>query len=165
MKKALSMLLVFVMVFTMLPVYAAAAESETTVYFDTDFEDSMTVGDTFTFSAYLANNPGMATMTVSLKWNEDVVKFNGFAMEYNEETEEEELVTDVFKSVWTPVFNPWLGIITASRTRNTKKEGLLFVANFEIIGTGDLELGLKDTDRTEFEMCDQDITVIDVAFD
>ena len=165
MKKVLSMLLVFVMVFTMLPVYAAAAESETTVYFDTDFEDSMTVGDTFTFSAYLANNPGMATMTVSLKWNEDVVKFNGFAMEYNEETEEEELVTDVFKSVWTPVFNPWLGIITASRTRNTKKEGLLFVANFEIIGTGDLGLGLKDTDRTEFEMCDQDINVIDVAFD
>ena len=57
-------------------VFSPSPESETTVYFDTDFENDMTVGDTFTFSAYLENNPGMATMTVSLKWNEDVVKFH-----------------------------------------------------------------------------------------
>lgn len=165
MKKALSLLLSIVMVFSLLPLTAFAAEGETTISFETTFAEGMQVGDTFTVTGYLANNPGMCTMTLSLKWNDEVVKFTGFATEYDEESEEELLVTDVFKSVWTPEVNHELGIIVAYRAKNTTKEGTLFVANFEVIGSGELGLGLKDTDATEFEMANADMEDIDVTID
>ena len=165
MKKTLSWLLVIAMVFSLMPVNVFAAEGDTRVYFATDFEEEMTIGDTFTVTGYLENNPGMATMTVSLKWNEDVVKFNGFATEFDEDMEEDVLVTDVFKSVWDPAVNHELGIITASRAKNTSKEGVLFVANFEIVGSGDLELALKEADETEFQMANQDLDNINPVID
>ena len=165
MKKALSLLLSIVMVFSLLPLTAFAAEGETTISFETTFAEGMQVGDTFTVTGYLANNPGMCTMTLSLKWNDEVVKFTGFATEYDEESEEELLVTDVFKSVWTPEVNHELGIIVTYRAKNTTKEGTLFVANFEVIGSGELGLGLKDTDATEFEMANADMEDIDVTID
>lgn len=164
MKRVLSLLLTLVMVFSLIPV-AAFADGNAAISFETTFAETMTVGDTFTVTANLANNPGMATMTVSLKWNEDAVKFNGFETEYDEDMEEDVLVTDVFKSVWEPVVNYDLGIITASRTKNTTKSGTLFVANFEIVGSGDLEIALKDADATEFEMANADMEDIAVTFD
>lgn len=165
MKKVMSLLLAIVMAIGLLPTAAFAAETDPTISFDTTFEDTMTVGDTFTVTASLANNPGMATMTLSLKWNEDVVKFTGFATEYDEDLEEDILVTDVFKTVWEPVVNYELGIIVAARAKDTKKEGTLFVANFEVVGSGELGIGLKDTDRTEFEMVNAAMEVIEPTID
>ena len=165
MKKVISLLLAIVMVIGLLPTAAFAAETDPAISFETTFEDTMTVGDTFTVTAALANNPGMATMTLSLKWNEDAVKFNGFATEYDEDMEEDILVTDVFKTVWEPVVNYELGIIVAARAKDTKKEGTLFVANFEVVGSGELGIGLKDTDRTEFEMVNAAMEVIEPTID
>lgn len=165
MKKVISLLLAIVMVIGLLPTAAFAAETDPAISFETTFEDTMTVGDTFTVTASLANNPGMATMTLSLKWNEDAVKFNGFATEYDEDMEEDILVTDVFKTVWEPVVNYELGIIVAARAKDTKKEGTLFVANFEVVGSGELGIGLKDTDRTEFEMVNAAMEVIEPTID
>ena len=52
MKKALSLLLAFVMVLSLVPmtVFAAAAP---TIYFETNFTEDMTVGDTFYVTANL----------------------------------------------------------------------------------------------------------------
>ena len=166
MKKTLSLLMAIVLVFSMIPTVAFAAEGDPTISFETTFEDTMTVGDTFTVTGSFVNNPGVVTMTLSLKWNEDVVKFTGFDTEYDEDEEADVLVSDVFGAMAT-VFNNDLGIIAASRTQgtNTKKTGTLFVANFEIIGSGELELGLKDADATEFEIANADMEDIDVAID
>lgn len=164
MKRALSLLLAIVMVLGLVPM-AAFADGEPTISFETTFEDSMIVGDTFTVTASLANNPGVASMTVSLKWNDEAVNFTGFETAYDEELGEDALVTDVFKSVWEPVVNHELGIITAARTKDTKKSGTLFVANFEITGSGELGIGLKDTDISEFQMKPAEGENLAVTFD
>ena len=145
---------------------AAFAEGNPTISFETTFEDTMTVGDTFTVTGSLANNPGIATMTLSLQWNEDAVKFSGFETEYDEDEEADVLKSDVFGAMATAV-NHNLGIIAGSRTQgtNTKKNGTLFVANFEIVGSGDLDIALKDADATEFEMANADMEDIAVTFD
>ena len=165
MKRVLSLLLAIVMVFGLIPM-AAFAEGNPTISFETTFADTMTVGDTFTVTGSLANNPGIATMTLSLQWNEDAVKFSGFETEYDEDEEADVLKSDVFGAMAT-VVNHDLGIIAGARTQgtNTKKNGTLFVANFEIVGSGDLDIALKDADATEFEMANADMEDIAVTFD
>ncbi len=165
MKRVLSLLLAIVMVFGLIPM-AVFADGEPIISFETTFVDTMTVGDTFTVTGSLANNPGIATMTLSLQWNEDAVKFSGFETEYDEDEEADVLKSDVFGAMAT-VVNHDLGIIAGSRTQgtNTKKNGTLFVANFEIVGSGDLDIALKDTDATEFEMANADMEDIAVTFD
>lgn len=165
MKRVLSLLLAIVMVFGLIPM-AAFAEGNPTISFETTFVDTMTVGDTFTVTGSLANNPGIATMTLSLQWNEDAVKFSGFETEYDEDEEADVLKSDVFGAMAT-VVNHDLGIIAGARTQgtNTKKNGTLFVANFEIVGSGDLDIALKDADATEFEMANADMEDIAVTFD
>ena len=164
MKKTISLLLAIIMVLSLIPITAFAADTAT-ISFDTTFTEGMAAGDTFTVTANLANNPGVAAMTLTLKWNEDVVKFNGFATEYDGEMEEDVLVTDVFKTVWTPDVNHQVGTLGAYRNTNTKKEGVLFVANFEIVGSGELNIGLKDADLSEFEMVNQDQESVAVTVD
>lgn len=164
MKKLLSMLLVMAMVLTMMPAMTFAVDT-TTISFETDFTNELAVGDSFTVTAYLANNPGMATITLSLDWNENAVQFDGFAYEYDEEAEEDVMVTDVFKTVWSPVVNDVLGIINATRPRNTKKEGKLFVANFTIVGEGELGIGLKNADETEFQIRNENSETVNATLD
>ena len=164
MKKLLSMLLVMAMVLTMMPAMTFAVDT-TTISFETDFTNDLAVGDSFTVTAYLANNPGMATITLSLDWNENAVQFDGFAYEYDEEAEEDVMVTDVFKSVWSPVVNDVLGIINATRPRNTKKSGKLFVANFTIVGEGELGIGLKTADETEFQIRNENSETVNATLD
>jgi len=165
MKKTLSWLLAVAMVLSMMTMAVSAAETDPTISFETTFEDTMTVGDTFTVTAFVANNPGVNAMTVSLKWNEDVVNFTGFETEYDEDLEEDVLVTDVFKTVWTPTVNYDLGIITAYRAKDTTKSGKLFVANFEIIGSGELGIALKDADASELQMSGAESGNLDINLD
>ena len=152
MRKTLSLLLAIIMVFSLLPLTAFAA-GDARIYFDTTFEDGMEAGDTFTVTGYLENNPGIYSMCLTLKWNDKVVKFNGFETEYDEDAEEDVLKSDVFAALSIAV-NHKLGIVTGYRTQttNTKKNGTLFVANFEIISGGDMGLGLKTDDATEYEI-------------
>ena len=167
MKKTIAFILAIVMVFSLMPMTAFAAEEDGTISFETTFTDDMAVGDTFQVTGLLSNNPGIYTMTVSLKWNEDVVRFTGFDTEYDEDEEADVLLSDVFSAMPALVYNNELGIIVGCRTgaTNTKKNGSLFVANFEIIGSGDLDIALKDTDRTEFEMVNFDMEVLTPMFD
>ena len=161
MKRALSLLLVIVMVFNLVTM-TVFADGVPTISFETTFTDEKTVGDTFTVTASLAENPGIYNMTLSLKWNDSVVKFNGFETEFDEDTEENVLKSDVFSALPSLAVNHEEGIIAGSRTgsTNTTKNGDLFTAIFEIVGSGDLEIGLKNTDRTEFEMVNVDQGVI-----
>ena len=77
MKKALSMLLAIVMVLSMLNMSVFAA-SNPTISLETDFTPDLEVGDTFTVTANLAGNTRFDGLALSLKWNENAVRFTGF---------------------------------------------------------------------------------------
>lgn len=143
MKKTLSLLLAIVMVFSLLPLTAFAATAGGKITFTTTFEEGMTVGDTFTVTATLEANPGIASFANQLTWNDKVLQFEGFTTAYNEADEEDQLVTDLFPSSW--VVNHDIGYAALARSKNTSKLGQLYEANFTIIAGGDLNLGLAQT--------------------
>ena len=126
MKKALSLLLAFVMVLSLVPmtVFAAAAP---TIYFETNFTEDMTVGDTFYVTANLKDNVVFSTMTLSLKWNESAISFTGFNVDRRGG-----LDTEVY-TYSAPVFNQKLGIVTGSDYLGYDTNGRIFTANFKII--------------------------------
>ena len=79
MKKVLSMMLILAMVLSMLPVTTFAADTAN-ISFSTDFNESLEMGQTFEVTASLSNNPTFGTMTLTMDWNPDVVRFAGFKM-------------------------------------------------------------------------------------
>lgn len=137
MKKTLCVLIALCMVFTMLPVNVMAAGIPT-LYFETTYEEGMTIGDTFTVVGYFENNPTVGTMTVDLDWNEDVLQFNGF-----DANKRGNIISEVFDSTAgyvTPVVNQSEGIIVAVDVYGYDLDGVLYTANFEIIGEGEMDL-------------------------
>ena len=78
MKKSIAMLLAIVMVFSILPISVFATETGGTITFATNFDNNLGKGDVFTVTATLSDNPGIASFTNMLKWNNEVVKFTGF---------------------------------------------------------------------------------------
>ena len=154
MKKALSMLIAIVMVLSMLPMAAFAAETGGKITFTTDFEEGMGVGDTFSVTATLSENPGIASFANQLKWNDKVVKFTGFA---NDPDDEEYKYTEVMAKGWVVVTNDETGFFTAAIESNKTKNGDLYTANFEIIAGGELGLGLVATETgvNEFIFADE----------
>lgn len=104
MKKTVSMLLVFAMVLTMMPMTVFAA-SNPNIYFETDFTTDLGVGDAFTVTANLENNESFGALTLSLKWNENAVAFTGFNV-----TKRGALETEVY-TYTAPVINQDLGIV------------------------------------------------------
>ena len=148
MKKVLSMLLVLAMVLTIVPVSAFAANN-VTITFSTDFTNDLEVGDSFTVTASLANNPTTGTITLSLDWNANAIKFTGFNVNGRV------LESDVFNTALgygAPVINQQLGIIQATDYLGYDLNGILFTANFEIVGSGELGIGLKNGSGEEFQM-------------
>lgn len=148
MKKALSMLLAIVMVLSLLPMNVFAA-SNPTISLTTDFTTELEVGGTFTVTAKLADNTRFDGLTLTLKWNENAVKFTGFNS--NRGT----LVSDVCGGEgYTPASGNTNGKFVALDTTGYgyDKNGMIFVANFEIVGDGALDIGLKTDDPTVFMM-------------
>lgn len=159
MKRVLSLILAIVMVLSIMPMRAIAAENPR-IYFETDFTTDMGVGDTFTVTGYLENNEIFSTMTLSLMWNENTVQFNGFDV-----TNRGALVTEVF-TYSAPVINNANGKIVASDAYGYDTNGMMFVANFQIIAdSGELGLGLKTDTAQNFEMADMEWNDIPVVLD
>ena len=158
MKRLISVLLVLILVISTMPMAVFAAETAT-ISLTSTFSDEMTIGDVFTVTASITNNPTFLTTTLSLKWNEDVVKFTGF-----NKNARGSLVSDVL-IYGTVVANDANGVVACADTIGYDADGTLYTANFEIIGSGDLELGLKDTDATEFEMIGSENATVPVTFD
>ena len=149
MKKVLSILLVLAMVLSIVPVSAFAANN-VTITFGTDFTNDLEVGDSFTVTASLANNPITGTITLSLDWNESAIKFTGFNASGRGVLESEVLNATLGYSA--PVINQELGIITATDYLGYDLNGILFTANFEIVGSGELGIGLKGGSGSVFQM-------------
>ena len=153
MKKVLSMLLAIAMVVCMLPMNVFAA-SNPTIYMTTDFTTELEVGDTFTVTANLKDNSRFDGMTLSLKWNENAVAFTGFAMNGRVVSSE---VCNVAQGYTGATVNHANGMFAAVDLSGLGYDtnGMLFVANFEIVGDGALDIGFADMDNPErFEMVD-----------
>lgn len=155
MKKMISLLLAMVMVFSIMPVAAFADETAPTIVFETTFAKDMTVGDTFTVTASIEadTNPGFNSFAFPLIWNENVLQFDGFNMTYDDDVEEDVLDTEALSAFEPMVYG---GSIAGARSKDTKKDGMLFVANFTILAAGDLEIGFlmsnpSDTSK-QFQM-------------
>ena len=153
MKKILSLLLAVIMVFGMFPV-TALAEEPAVIELTAD-KTELTVGDSFAVTATLSGNTGVAAFTIEIDWNESVVKFNGFSTKYDEDLEEDVLDSEVALPNYNTTVNNELGIITFARTKNATKNGLIFVANFEVIAEGDCEISLiKEFPRFTYKKAD-----------
>ena len=151
MKKVISLFLTLVMVLSMLPVTAFAAETATISYevYQTDEDGNrleeidLSVGKTISVTANIENNPGMASVTLGWKWNDKVVKFTGFTMQAKKP---KKLESDLFGSE-SPVLNTTLAILSwAAGDYNVEDDGSIFTANFEIIAGGELGIGINVSD-------------------
>lgn len=148
MKKIISMLMAVFMLISMFPVTAFAVTGEPRIYFETTFEEDMTVDDTFTVTAILENNPGVNAITVTWDWNDKVVEFVDFVYD-----SDGFFVSDVMWSRgWTADCNPENAKAGAMNSNDSTTNGILFVGEFRIIAGGDPEIRLADEDNTEFNM-------------
>ncbi|MBE6900385.1 MAG: hypothetical protein E7479_06975 [Ruminococcaceae bacterium] len=103
--------------------------------------EKISVGDKFKVTATLSGNEGFAAMTLKLNWNNRNVEFLGF--DVVEEDGEEFLDSEVFPASYNPVYNQEKGTIAVARSKNSTKNGVMFVANFEVVGNGETGIGLK----------------------
>lgn len=163
MKKVLSLLLAIVLVIGALPMAAFAAEQKSgKITFTTTFEEGMGIGDTFSVTATLSENPGIASFTNTLKWNDKVVEFSGFE---RKTTGNKKPITEVFADD-SVVANDETGILAVALDYNNDVNGKLYTANFKIIAGGELGLGLATTEHgTAFTFADVNGTDIDPMID
>ena len=147
MKKTLSLLLAIVMVFSMLPISVFATEAGPKITFTTDFTNDMGVDDTFTVTATLEGNTGLASFANQLKWNPNVVEFLGFEEVYDEDEEDYIKNTEVFSQTGWLIETNLNGSFLAAGTKDRTKNGILYVGEFKIIAEdGALDLGLATTE-------------------
>ncbi|MBQ0133837.1 MAG: Ig-like domain-containing protein [Clostridiales bacterium] len=159
MKRTLAMLLAVVMLIGMLPTLALAAGTPT-ITLTTDAAAAPAVGDTFSVTATLADNPGFASITLSLVWNDEAVSFTGF----REIDDDGDILLDSILSGYSPVYNQEKGIVTAARATNSTKNGKLFVANFKVIGSGNFDIALMKN-FPDFTYADENGTDLAATFD
>lgn len=163
MKRALALFLAIIMIVGMIPMGAFADETAR-IYFETSVEDAsaLKIGDTFTVTAYLENNPGFSALQWELTWANDVVRFDGYTT--YEEDGEEYLVSSVAKANYAPVYNQETSTIVVGVESNKTPNGKICEANFTILKDGDAEIGLK-TDWPNFELKRADQSDVPVTID
>jgi len=124
--------------------------------------ESLAVGDKFAVTATLSGNEGFSAVTLKLDWNDSAVEFTGFSV--TEEDGEEYLDSEVFPASYAPVYNQDKGTIAVARSKDSTKNGMMFVANFEVTGNGEAEISLKK-DYPDFVFANASGENIAVNFD
>lgn len=166
MKRVFSILLALIMLLSAMPL-TAFAETGPVIKFETTAPETPKVGDKFTVTASINENPGVAAILFKLDWNTDALRFEGFTTIYDEEDEEDVLKTDVLGNFTLNVSNENASI-SGARAKNNTKTGLLFEANFAVVGEGDFNISLKTekTDgKTNFMMNNAKDEVVEVSID
>ena len=160
MKRTFALLLALVMVIGMMPLSVFAEETTvSTISVTTDAAD-LTVGDQFAVTVSISDNTGFASMILGLTWNSDVVKFTGFETEYDEEEEVYVLKDTILGQLVE--YNEANATVGNARTSNTKKNGTIFIGNFEVVGYGDCGIAIRSEN---FELVDLDEVPLNPNFD
>lgn len=161
MKKALSVLLSVVMVFSM-TVTAFAAETAAGLEFVTS-NSAPQVGDEFTVSLNVTSNTGFNAFDIHLTYDENVVEFLGFETTYDEDAGEDVLVSD-FVAGSLVSYNNTDAKISLARTNNSTKTGTLFTAKFKAVAEGDAKIAYN-TDTFNMTNGDGEAVVFTVGTD
>ena len=147
MKKTLALILALTLVALILPLNLFAEATE--IVLTPDPVEGLSVGDTFTVTATLSGNPGFASLGLNLLWDSAVVEFTGFVTEYNSFVKKDVLKSSIIAA--DAVYNNDTGIIGVTRTEDLTEDGILFVANFTVIATGDCGITLDHSSPDKLE--------------
>jgi len=134
MKRILSILLVVLMVMGAVPGMVFAADAIITAEAD---KTSADIGDIIEVTYTLTNNPGFTNVGIRLDFDEEVLKFKGL------KTNEYDLVDGMLGTAVanTEPYSEQYGFITFAKANAVTKDGKLFVAVFEVIGSGSVTAG------------------------
>ena len=139
MKRILSMILAFVMVLSLVPMTAFAADSPSITA--TADKTEAAIGDTIEVTFTLTNNPGFNNVDLLLNFDHNVLKFTG--LKINEDTEAYEgRFGGGNTEINTIVGNEKYGTVLNARSTTTSTDGKLFVAQFTVIGAGNTAVGV-----------------------
>lgn len=135
MKRILSLFMVFVMVLSLAPVTALAADGPSITA--TANKSEAAIGDTIEVTVSLAGNPGFNDADLMLTFDRDILQFTGLkTVEFNGM----QLIDGLFASgtteTNTTVGNENYGAVLNARTEPVSTNGNLFTALFTVIGAG-----------------------------
>ena len=137
MKKAISLLLAILMVMSVIP--TAFAETATATFTVTANTQEAKVGDIIEVTVNLANNPGINSFRAKLDFDKTVLKFTGLK-------EEDDMLVGKLAAFTaeanTNAESEAYGTVGGIRTSNSTANGDFFVALFEVIGEGNVTVGL-----------------------
>ncbi len=136
-KRVLAFMLVIVITFGLS--VTAFAENSNTANIDLILSNTNpNINEEFTVTFKVTNNTGFNAMGIQLTYNEDVVQFIGFETKYDEDLEEETLVSDF--SGYTMAYNNSNGKVSMATTKDKTKTGTLFAARFKVIAEGNANI-------------------------
>lgn len=100
-------------------------------------------GETFTVAVKITENTGFNANDFHLQYDDTVVKFLGFETKYDEDEDDEILISDYYASGTIIAYNNQDAIMTMARAKNTTKTGTLFTAKFEALKAGNAKISSK----------------------
>lgn len=101
------------------------------------------VGDEFKVIVKLTKNEGFNANDFQLSYDDDVVQFLGFETKYDEDEEEDVLVSDCTSGMMIS-YNNKTAIVAMAKAKNTTKTGTLFTANFKALKAGNASIKSND---------------------
>lgn len=134
----LSLLLAVLMIVGMIPMTALAAETST-ITATADKTADLKKGDTVEVTFAIANNPGVCAMEANLVYNDKVLKFTGLKMKEDDYGTKE--YVGILRSGGL-VVNKGSGRIVWANATDVTASNTLFVAQFEVVGTGETTVSL-----------------------
>ena len=134
-RRIISFLLGAIMVLGAFPVTVFANE-EPAITLVSDVSEAE-IGDTIEVTAAVANNPGFSSMALSLQYDEEVLEFKGIKKEQNLYGQE---VTSGLFGAGTCEYNG--NKIAFAGTSDIAVNNTLFVAVFEVIGSGETDVSV-----------------------
>ena len=134
-RRIISFLLGAIMVLGAFPVTVFANE-EPAITLVSDVSEAE-IGDTIEVTAAVANNPGFSSMALSLQYDEEVLEFKGIKKEQNLYGQE---VTAGLFGAGTCEYNG--NKIAFAGTSDIAVNNTLFVAVFEVIGSGETDVSV-----------------------
>lgn len=136
-KKIMSLLLAVLMTLGVFPV-SVFAETTPVVTAAADKTEAK-IGDTVEITFTIENNPGFTNIELMLDFNKNVLKFTGLKNDPDTESYVGRFGGGA-TVVNTDTKNEKYGFVTNARSSLTETDGRLFVAVFEVIGSGEISV-------------------------
>ncbi|MBQ7874159.1 MAG: hypothetical protein IJ306_03225 [Oscillospiraceae bacterium] len=141
MKKFLSLLIAVITVFGVLPQTVLAAGAQFSAAAD---KTEAEIGETVEVTFVISGNPGFTNIELTLDFDKEVLKFTGLKIDPDTESYEGRFGGGATVANTDPESEKY-GFVTNARASATSADGKLFVAVFEVIGSGETAIGADIT--------------------